>query len=142
MHQCRDQRVPGGWELRPKGDPEPAGVHDFAIRGLGKVAPYGVYDIAAYSGWINLAITHDTAAFAVESIRRRWQELGQPSYSQARQLLITVDCGGSHRAWVRPWKLALQRLADETGLAITVAHLTAGTSSRVDDWHGGGRSRG
>ena len=118
----------GGRELRPKGDPEPVRVHDFAIPELGKVAPYGVYDIAANTGWINLGITHDTAAFAVESIRRWWQELGQPRYSQARQLLITADCGGSNGARVRLWKTELQRLADETGLAITVAHLPPGTS--------------
>lgn len=118
----------GGRELRPKGDPEPVRVHDFAIAGLGKVAPYGVYDIAANTGWINLGITHDTAAFAVESIRRWWQELGQARYSQAQQLLITADCGGSNGARVRLWKIELQRLADETGLAITVAHLPPGTS--------------
>jgi len=118
----------GGRELRPKGDPEPVRVHDFAIAGLGKVAPYGVYDIAANTGWINLGITHDTAAFALESIRRWWQELGQARYSQAQQLLITADCGGSNGARVRLWKIELQRLADETGLAITVAHLPPGTS--------------
>ena len=118
----------GGRELRPKGDPEPVRVHDFAIPELGKVAPYGVYDIAANTGWINLGITHDTAAFAVESIRRWWQELGQPRYSQARHLLITADCGGSNGARVRLWKMELQRLADETGLTITVAHLPPGTS--------------
>jgi hypothetical protein len=118
----------GGRQLRPKGDPEPVRVHDFAIPELGKVAPYGVYDIAANSGWINLGITHDTAAFAVESIRLWWQELGQARYSQAHQLLITADCGGSNGARVRLWKTELQRLADETGLAITVAHLPPGTS--------------
>ena len=95
-------------------------VHDFAIPGRGKVAPYGVYDIAANSGWINLGITHDTAAFAVESIRRWWQELGQARYPQAQQLLITADCGCSNGARVRLWRTELQRLADETGLAITV----------------------
>jgi hypothetical protein len=118
----------GGRELRPKGDPEAVRVHDFAIPGLGKVAPYGVYDIAANTGWINLGITHDTAAFAVESIRRWWQELGQARYSHAQKLLITADCGGSNGARVRLWKIELQRLADETGLTITVAHLPPGTS--------------
>jgi Rhodopirellula transposase DDE domain len=118
----------GGRELRPKGDPEAVRVHDFAIPGLGKVAPYGVYDIAANSGWVNLGITHDTAAFAVESIRRWWQDMGQARYRQARQLLITADCGGSNGARVRLWKMELQKLADETGLAITVAHLPPGTS--------------
>lgn len=118
----------GGRELRPKGDPEPVRVHDFAIPGLGKVAPYGVYDMAANTGWINLGITHDTAAFAVESIRRWWQELGEARYPQAKQLLITADCGGSNGARVRLWKTELQQLADQTGLAITVAHLPPGTS--------------
>jgi transposase len=118
----------GGRELRPKGDPEPVRVHDFAIPELGKVAPYGVYDIAANTGWINLGINHDTAAFAVESIRRWWHELGQARYQAASQLLITADCGGSNGARVRLWKSELQKLADHTGLSITVAHLPPGTS--------------
>ena len=118
----------GGRDLRPKGDPEPVRVHDFAIPELGKVAPYGVYDIAANTGWINLGINHDTAAFAVESIRRWWHELGQARYQAARQLLITADCGGSNGARVRLWKSELQKLADQTGLSITVAHLPPGPS--------------
>jgi DDE family transposase len=117
-----------GREVRPKGDPEPVRVHDFVIPELGKVAPYGVYDIAANTGWINLGITHDTAAFAVESIRRWWQELGQARYQAARSILITADCGGSNGARVRLWKSELQTLADQTGLSITVAHLPPGTS--------------
>src|ERR1035438_6299792 len=107
----------GGRELRPKGDPEPVRVHDFAIPELGKVAPYGVYDIAANTGWINLGINHDTAAFAVESIRRWWHELGQARYQAASQLLITADCGGSNGARVCLWKSELQKLADHTGLS-------------------------
>jgi transposase len=118
----------GGRELRPKGDPEPVRVHDFVIPELGKVAPYGVYDIAANSGWINLGITSDTAAFAVESIRRWWHELGRSRYPDADRLLITADCGGSNGARVRLWKTELQTLADQTGLSITVAHLPPGTS--------------
>jgi hypothetical protein len=94
----------GGRELRPKGEPEPVRVHDFVIPALGKVAPYGVYDIAANTGWINLGINHDTAAFAVESIRRWWQQLGQARYHQAKRLRITADCGGSNGARVRLWK--------------------------------------
>jgi hypothetical protein len=117
-----------GRELRPKGEPEPVRVHDFIIPELGKVAPYGVYDIAANTGWINLGIDHDTAAFAVESIRRWWHELGQARYSTAKQILITADCGGSNGARVRLWKTELQTLADQTGLSITVAHLPPGTS--------------
>jgi hypothetical protein len=103
-------------------------VHDFIIPELGKVAPYGVYDIAANAGWVNLGITSDTAVFAVESIRRWWLELGHARYHDARQLLITADCGGSNGARVRLWKTELQRLADQTGLSITVAHLPPGTS--------------
>jgi hypothetical protein len=118
----------GGRELRPKGDPEAVRVHDFVIPELGKVSPYGVYDIAANAGWVNLGITRDTAAFAVESIRRWWQELGQPRYPKAEQLLITADCGGSNGSRVRLWKSELQALADQTGLSITVAHLPPGTS--------------
>ena len=95
---------------------------------LGKVAPYGVYDIAANAGWINLGITSDTAAFAVESIRRWWRELGQSRYQDATRILITADCGGSNGARVRLWKTELQTLADQTGLSITVAHLPPGTS--------------
>jgi len=118
----------GGRELRPRGQPEPVRVHDFAIPELGKVAPYGVYDIAANAGWINLGIDHDTAAFAVESIRRWWQELGKARYPNAKRLLITADCGGSNGVRVRLWKRELQRLVNQTGIAITVAHLPPGTS--------------
>src|ERR1035437_6917106 len=118
----------GGRELRPKGDPEPVRVHDFKILELGKVAPYGIYDITANSGWVNVGIDHDTAAFAVESIRRWWQALGSVRYPNATQLLITADCGGSNGARVRLWKRELQTFANETGLAITVAHHPPGTS--------------
>jgi hypothetical protein len=138
----------GGKELRPKGQPEPVRVHDFKIPELGKVAPYGVYDIASNEGWVNVGIDADTAAFAVESIRRWWYRLGKARYPDARTLVITADCGGSmvrqgltmRGNRVRLWKREIQRLADETGLAITVAHLPPGTSSRVDDWRGGFRS--
>jgi hypothetical protein len=118
----------GGRELRPKGQPEPVRVHDFAIPELGKVVPYGVYDIAANAGWVNLGINHDTAAFAVESIRRWWHELGAARYPTATRLLITADCGGSNGARVRLWKRELQVLADELAIAITVCHLPPGTS--------------
>ena len=118
----------GGRELRPKGDPEPVRVHDFMLPELGKVAPYGVSDIAANGGWINLGITSDTAAFAVQSIRRWWHELGQSRYRGAHRILITADCGGSNGARVRLWKTELQALANQTGLSITVAHLPPGTS--------------
>ena len=118
----------GGRELRPKGAPEPVRVHDFKIPELGKVAPYGIYDITANSGWVNIGIDHDTAAFAVESIRRWWRAVGKARYLGASSLLITADCGGSNGVRVRLWKRELQTLADETGLAITVAHHPPGTS--------------
>ena len=130
----------GGRELRLKGDPEPVRVHDFVIPELGKVVPYGVYDIAANAGWVNLGITHDTAAFAVESIRRWWHELGSVRYPNATRLLITADCGGSNGVRVRLWKRELQVLADQIRIAITVCHLPPGTSSRVEVWRGCGRS--
>lgn len=118
----------GGRELRPKGQPEPVRVHDFIIPELGKVAPYGIYDIAANAGWINLGITHDTATFAVESIRRWWHACGSPRYPNATKLLITADCGGSNGARVRLWKRELQVLADELRIAISVCHHPPGTS--------------
>jgi hypothetical protein len=118
----------GGRELRPKGRPEPVRVHDFIIPELGKAVPYGVYDVAANAGWVNLGISHDTAAFAVESIRRWWHELGAPRYPDATRLLINADCGGSNGSRVRLWKRELQVLADELGIAITVCHLPPGTS--------------
>jgi len=120
-----------GRTLRPKGKPEPVRVHDFIIRekGKGRVAPYGVYDIAANEGWVNVGVDHDTAAFAVESIRRWWNNLGKKRYdAKAKRLLITADCGGSNGARVRLWKVELQKLANETGLSITVAHHPPGTS--------------
>ena len=118
----------GGRELRRKGEPEPVRVHDFEIKGLGKVAPYGVYDIAANQGWVSVGIDADTAAFAVESIRRWWQRLGKARYPYAARLLITADCGGSNGARVHLWKRELQRFANQTGLAVTVVHLPPGTS--------------
>src|SRR5690242_735623 len=118
----------GGRELQRKGEPEPVRVHDFEIKGLGKVAPYGVYDIAANQGWVNVGIDADTAAFAVESIRRWWQLLGQARYPTAQHLHITADGGGSNGSRVRLWKRELQRLANELGLTITVTHLPPGTS--------------
>jgi hypothetical protein len=117
----------GGRELRPKGDPEPVRVHDFKIPELGKVAPYGVYDITDNSGWVNVGIDHDTV-FAVESIRRWWNALGKSRYPGSTSLLITADCGGSNGARVRLWKRELQAFANETGFAITVAHHPPGTS--------------
>jgi hypothetical protein len=118
----------GGRELRRRGDPEPVRVHDFALPELGKVAPYGVYDIAANQGWVSVGIDADTAAFAVQSIRLWWQRLGSVRYPEASHLLITADCGGSNGARVRLWKREIQRFTNETGLAVTVTHLPPGTS--------------
>ena len=118
----------GGRELRPKGDPEKVLVHDFVVPGLGRATPYGVYDLAHNSGWVSVGVDHDTASFAVETIRRWWNSMGQPLYPQARQLLITADAGGSNGSRLRLWKLELQLLADELGFPISVCHLPPGTS--------------
>jgi Rhodopirellula transposase DDE domain len=118
----------GGQEWQPKGQPEEVRVYDFLDPDLGKVAPYGVYDVAAHQGWVSVGIDHDTAEFAVESIRRWWKEMGQPRYPHARRLLITADCGGSNGYRVRLWKREVQKLADDLGLAIQVCHFPPGTS--------------
>ena len=117
-----------GREWRPKGKPELVRVHDFKDEQLGKAIPYGVYDIAANQGWVNVGIDHDTAQFAVSSIRSWWQHLGRDRYPDATRLQITADCGGSNGNRVRLWKVELQAFADETGLAIAVCHLPPGTS--------------
>jgi len=116
------------WQL--KGKPEPVRVHDFEIKqpDKGKVAPYGVYDLGRNEGWVNVGVDHDTAAFAVESIRRWWRLMGRPNYPKAKRLLITADAGGSNGTRVRLWKWELQQLADETGLEISVCHFPPGTS--------------
>jgi transposase len=116
------------WEL--KSQPEEVRVHDFEIRepDQGKVAPYGVYDLGRNVGWVSVGVDHDTAAFAVESIRRWWRWMGTRSYPQAKRLLITADSGGSNGARVRLWKWELQKLADEIGLEISVCHFPPGTS--------------
>ena len=117
-----------GREWREKGQPVPVRVHDFVDPALGKAAPYGVYDLAANEGWVSIGIDHDTAEFAVESIRRWWRQMGQKLYPQATRLLVTADCGGSNGYRVRLWKVALQRFANETNLTIQVCHLPPGTS--------------
>ena len=103
-------------------------VHDFLIPALGRVSPYGVYDLAHNEAWVSVGTDHDTAAFAVESIRRWWRSMGQPLYPHATRLLITADGGGSNGYRLRLWKLELQRLADETGLEVAVCHFPPGTS--------------
>lgn len=117
-----------GRQWRPVGDPVPVSMHDFADPRLGKAIPYGVYDLVENTGWVNVGTDHDTAAFAVESIRRWWQGRGQAAYPRATRLLITADAGGSNGYRTRAWKLELARLAAETGLTITVCHLPPGTS--------------
>ena len=114
-----------GREWRPKGDPEKVQVHDFA---KDHVRPYGVYDQTRNEGWVSVGVDHDTAAFAVESIRRWWRWMGRKAYPEAEALLITADAGGSNGVRVRLWKVELQKLADETGLQITVCHFPPGTS--------------
>ena len=118
----------GGREWRPQGDPDLVRVHDFVIDELGRVNPYGVYDITHNEGWVSVGTDHDTATFAVESIRRWWQSMGVAKYEKAQRLLITADGGGSNGSRVRLWKVELQKLANETGLAIRVCHLPPGTS--------------
>ena len=118
----------GGREYRPRGSPAPVRTHDFMDQELGKAIPYGVYDVAANAGWVNVGTDHDTAAFAVESIRRWWQAMGQAAYPGARRLLVTADAGGSNGYRTRAWKAELAAFALETGLAVTVCHFPPGTS--------------
>ena len=118
----------GGREWQPSGDPVPVRVHDFLDDALGKVIPYGVYDLARNTGWVSVGIDHDTPAFAVESIARWWRYMGRKTYPDARELLITADAGGSNSARARLWKVELQRFADRTGLTISVSHFPPGTS--------------
>jgi transposase len=117
-----------GAEWRPTGAPEPVNVHDFIDPALGKANPYGVYDLAADTGWVSVGTDHDTAAFAVNTIRSWWQTVGRASHPTASRLLITADGGGSNGYRTRLWKTELAALAAETGLTITVCHLPPGTS--------------
>jgi hypothetical protein len=118
----------GGAEWEPAGDPPRVNVHDFPDPELGKAVPYGVYDVTANTGWVNVGVDADTGAFAVESIRRWWNTVGKAAYPQRSRLLITADSGGSNGARLRLWKTELAGLAAETGLEITVLHLPPGTS--------------
>jgi hypothetical protein len=118
----------GGREWCPHGEPRDVLVHDFADPALGKAIPYGVYDLTANSGWVSIGIDHDTAEFAVETLRRWWRSMGSPLYPQATTLLITADGGGSNGSRRRLWKVVLQRLADELGMGISVCHFPPGTS--------------
>lgn len=117
-----------GQEWQPKGQPEDVLVHDFESLGKGRVSPYGVYDINQNAGWINVGVDHDTAAFAVESIRRWWFTMGSQVYSGASALLITADGGGSNGSRLRLWKTELQKLSNDIRLSISVCHFPPGTS--------------
>ena len=117
-----------GKEWRPKGNPERVRVYDFVDKTLGKANPYGVYDTTANAGWVSVGVDHDTTEFAVETLRRWWEKMGCLRYPAATELLVTADGGGSNGTRVRLWKVALQRLADQTGLRISVCHFPPGTS--------------
>ena len=117
-----------GREWRKKGDPEPVDVHDFRDKKLGSAIPYGLYDLTRNEGWVDVGVDHNTAEFAVSTIRRWWYRMGCRVYPDAEELLITADAGGSNGYRLRLWKLCLQRLADESGLSITVCHFPPGTS--------------
>jgi hypothetical protein len=117
-----------GSDYRPTGTPDKVLDHDFPDKVLGKVAPYGVYDIANNSAWVSVGINHDTAEFAVNSLRRWWYEMGKLLYPTAKQIMITADCGGSNGYRVRLWKCELQKLANELQMDITVSHYPPGSS--------------
>ena len=118
----------GGREYRRRGRPQKVRVHDFQDPELGKAIPYGVYDLQNNEGWVSVGIDHDTAEFAANTIRRWWKQMGRQRFPKAKELLITADSGGSNSARSRLWKVALQDLADETGLQLTVCHFPPGTS--------------
>jgi hypothetical protein len=117
-----------GREWRPKDTPEDVKVHDFIDPALGRAVPYGIYDITNNVGWVSVGNDHDTAAFAVNALRRWWQTMGKERFPQARRLMITADGGGSNGSRVRLWKIELQKLANELEMPITVCHLPPGTS--------------
>jgi hypothetical protein len=118
----------GGREWQPAGQPERVNVHDFPDRMVGKAIPYGVYDVTANTGWVAVGQDHDTASFAVATLRRWWASMGNATYPEATRLLISADGGGSNGYRLRLWKAELQQFADATGLAVTVSHLPPGTS--------------
>lgn len=118
----------GGREWQPAGHPEAVNVYDFIDDALFKVNPYGIYDVTRNEGWVSVGIDHDTAEFAVSTIRQWWRRMGQARYKAAERLYITADGGGSNGSRNRLWKYELQRLADDTGLEIHVSHLPPGTS--------------
>ena len=118
----------GGKEWRPQGMPEQVNVYDFVDKELGRANPYGVFDLADNSGWVSVGTDHDTASFAVSTIRRWWLVMGKPLYPDVKELLITADGGGSNGSRVRLWKLELQQLSNELEIPIRVSHFPPGTS--------------
>ena len=118
----------GGREWRPKGRPEKVSTHDFPTKELGKVSPYGVYDLTRNAAWVSVGITHDTAQFAVATIEKWWRKMGSRTYPKARSVLITADAGGSNSPRTRLWKWEMQSLANRTGLTFRVRHFPPGTS--------------
>jgi len=118
----------GGREWQPKRSPEAVQTHDFPDKELGKVAPYGVYDVGGNRGWVSVGVDHDTAEFATATISRWWRRMGSHTYPAARELLVLADSGGSNSSRTRLWKVALQRLADHTGLCLWICHFPPGTS--------------
>ena len=130
---CKKKELVGdfknsGREWHPKGQPEEVRVHDFKIKELGKAIPYGVYDLHRNMGWVTVGVSHETATFAVATIRRWWRQIGRKAYPEAHSLLIVADSGGSNGSRIRLWKWELQKLANEVGLKISVSHLPPGTS--------------
>jgi hypothetical protein len=117
-----------GREWRPRGQPQEVRMHDFPDPKMNKAIPYGVYDLTRNEGWVSLGIDHDTARFAAASIKRWWRKMGRRRYPEARELLITADCGGSNSSRTRLWKVVLQELADDLGMSLTVCHFPPGTS--------------
>lgn len=118
----------GGQEWRPKGNPEEVNVYDFLSLAEGRATPYGIYDIGRNDGWVNVGVDKDTSAFAVESIRRWWNDTGKANYVDAEQLVITADGGGSNGSRVRLWKTQLQDFCNEIRIPIVVSHFPPGTS--------------
>jgi Rhodopirellula transposase DDE domain len=118
----------GGAEWQPSGEPVEVNVHDFPDPALGKAIPYGVYDLGRNAGWVSVGVDHDTAAFAVATLRRWWEQVGRVAYPEASRLLVMADPGGSNGYRVRAWKTELAHFAAETGLAVTVCHFPPGTS--------------
>ena len=118
----------GGVEWRPSGEPVEVDVHDFPDPKVGKAIPYGIYDLGANTGWVSVGTDHDTAAFAVATLRHWWERVGRVVYPDATRLLVTADAGGSNGYRLRRWKTELARFAADTGLAVTVCHLPPGTS--------------